>query len=145
MSIETTILHVIIIINPRFKILSDDEYNTFAIYHTINTRDMLREDMVKLLCAFNLKWYSCRWHPVSKEWSHHCNFTLACADYVCRCLPMNILLLFQKPMVCDTDNFSDNHKKAKLQCHYGCFIKRKSPKTNTYILNFRWKNFNSLF
>ena len=49
MSIQTTILHVIIIINPRFKILSDDEYNTFAIYHTINTKDVLWKDSSKTL------------------------------------------------------------------------------------------------
>ena len=51
-----------------------------------------------------------RWHTVSNEWSHHCNFALACADYVCRCLPMNISVL-KKPMVCDTDYFC-NHKKG---------------------------------
>ena len=92
------------------KILSDDEYNTFAIVPYDKHKRCALKRLV-MFWAFNLKWYSCRWHPVSKEWSHHCNFALACADYVCRCLPRNILLLSWNRW-CAIPNFENNHKNG---------------------------------
>ena len=96
-SVQTTILHVIII-SLRF-------WN----YTCYTTSAVTIFDIERHCChLFSNDIY--RRHTVSNESSYHCNFPLACADYVCRCLPLSISSLW-KPM-CYTDHFL-NYRRWK--------------------------------